>query len=83
MYAKWELVITYIVTFNANGGSSIASQSIIHGEKVSKPTNPTRSNYTFEGWYKESTLSTLWNFDTDTVESNLTLYAKRKSSGSG
>jgi uncharacterized repeat protein (TIGR02543 family) len=40
------------------------------------PTAPTRLNYTFDGWYREATLSTPWNFSTDVVTGNMTLYAK-------
>ncbi|MCL2751659.1 MAG: InlB B-repeat-containing protein [Firmicutes bacterium] len=30
-----------------------------------KPANPTRTGYTFTGWYKEPSCTTLWNFETD------------------
>lgn len=48
--AVWEKA--YTVTFNLNGGSgSISSQSILEGGKASKPSNPTKPGYTFNGWY--------------------------------
>ena len=40
----------YTVSFDSNGGSSVASQTIVKGNKVTKPADPTRSGYTFEGW---------------------------------
>jgi uncharacterized repeat protein (TIGR02543 family) len=40
------------------------------------PTAPTKSGYTFEGWYKEATLTNAWDFETDTVTEDITLYAK-------
>lgn len=40
----------YTVTFNSNGGSNVSSQTVIEGNKVKQPSNPTRSGYTFNGW---------------------------------
>lgn len=42
--------ITYTVTFNTNGGSAIASQQLKQGDRISVPSNPTKSGYTFKGW---------------------------------
>lgn len=69
-------VDTYMVTFQTNGGSYIAPEFIAHGEGITAPPAPTRSGYTFAGWYKDSTLQTAWNFATDKVTENTTLYAK-------
>jgi uncharacterized repeat protein (TIGR02543 family) len=77
LYAKWNELIKYSAEFNSNGGNAIDSiTEIISGEKITKPTDPTRDGYLFEGWYKDEQLFTLWNFDMDTVTSNLTIYAK-------
>lgn len=76
LVAKWqekEVPVTkYTVTFDSNGGSSVSSQSITSGGKASQPTNPTRSGYTFEGWYLNSNL---YNFN-NSVTGNITLVAK-------
>jgi len=66
---------TYTVTFDSQGGSAVGSQTVAHGGKVTEPTDPTKTDYTFGGWYKESGCINAWNFDTDTVTSNVTLYA--------
>ena len=66
----------HTVTFDSQGGSAVNSATATHGGKVVKPGNPTRSGYTFGGWYKESGCTTAWNFDTDTVTGDITLYAK-------
>lgn len=68
--------VTYTVTFNSNGGSSVEPMNVNAGAKLTEPTNPTKGNDLFVGWYKESTLETVWVFATDTVNSNITLYAK-------
>ena len=73
--ANWNLN-TYIVTFNSQSGSSVSSQTIDHGGKVTEPTEPTRANYIFGGWYKEAACTNLWNFGTDIATTAITLYAK-------
>lgn len=77
--------VTHTVTFDSQGGSAVSSATATHGGKVTKPGNPTKSGYTFGGWYKESGCTTAWNFDTDIVGGNITLYAKwtQNSNGGG
>jgi uncharacterized repeat protein (TIGR02543 family) len=75
LYAKWALV-SYTVTFHAQGGSAVENQTIELGEKVTKPADPTRVNYDFVGWYKEETYANAWDFDTDAVTEDITLYAQ-------
>jgi len=65
-----------MVTFDSQGGSAVDSQMVDHHEKVTKPTAPTKEGYTFGGWYKESECTNDWNFYSDTVTSDVTLYAK-------
>ncbi|NLW47728.1 MAG: InlB B-repeat-containing protein, partial [Firmicutes bacterium] len=60
LYAKWNEIFT--VTFNANGGSSVAALDIVDGGKATKPTDPTKPGFTFDGWYKEAALTNAWNF---------------------
>jgi uncharacterized repeat protein (TIGR02543 family) len=65
------------VTFNSNGGSEVTSQTVAHGGKADKPADPDKGmGYGFGGWYKESGLTNTWDFNTDTVTNNITLYAK-------
>ncbi|MCC8020115.1 MAG: InlB B-repeat-containing protein [Rikenellaceae bacterium] len=68
-------VLTYTVTFDSQGGSKVTSQTVSQGGKVSKPTDPTKEGYTFAGWFRESTFANEWDFDSDVVTSDLTLYA--------
>ena len=78
LYAKWTPL--YTVTFNANGGTPVPSiQNIIEGGKATEPYQTiTKTGYPFGGWYKEEELINQWNFNTDTVGSDITLYAKWK-----
>ena len=45
------------------------------GSLVSKPTDPTRQYYSFKGWFKEEACQNAWNFSSDTVTSNVRLFA--------
>ena len=38
--------------------------------------DPDRDGHTFSGWYKEETCENKWDFDTDVVTSDITLFAK-------
>ncbi len=79
---------TYTVTFNANAeAATVTSLSaplsgIESGSKVTKPADPVRSGYIFGGWYRESSCTTKWNFESDTVTSSITLYAQWLDEGS-
>ena len=75
LYAKWT-VNSYEVSFNSNGGTSVSSQSIEYNSYASEPTAPIKAGYIFEGWYKDSALTEVWNFTTDKVTEATTLYAK-------
>ena len=52
------------------------STTVPEGLLLDKPTDPTRRNYEFQGWYLEENCQTEWNFETDTVNKNTRLFAK-------
>ncbi|MDE5856270.1 MAG: InlB B-repeat-containing protein, partial [Anaeroplasmataceae bacterium] len=74
-------VADYTVDFNSMGGSSVSSQTIKRGSKVEEPTAPTRENYIFKGWYKDSSCTYPWDFNEDVVTGHVTLYAKWEEKG--
>ena len=74
VYAVWN-VKTYNVSFVANGGSETPAQSVQHGGKATEPADPTRSGYSFAGWFTDKALTLEYNFSTP-VTADLTLYAK-------
>ncbi len=63
---------TLTVRFDSQGGSSVATQYVTYGGRVTVPTPPTRNGYTFECWYDWDGWD--WDFD-DSVFYNMTLYA--------
>ena len=72
-----EGTTTLSVTFDSNGGSTVTDLTgLSYNAKITAPAEPTKTGYTFGGWYKESTCTTEWNFSSDTVTKNITLYAK-------
>ena len=68
-------VLEYTVTFNSNGGSEVATQTVKNGKTVSNPENPTKTGFLFDGWYSDSELKNLFDFATP-ITGNIALYAK-------
>ncbi|MDX9798881.1 MAG: InlB B-repeat-containing protein [Bacteroidales bacterium] len=67
----------YTVTFVSNGGSEVEPiKNVEHGQTINVPTAPTKDGFNFDGWYKEQTLDNRWDFSTDTIIADITLYAK-------
>jgi hypothetical protein len=67
---------TYTVTFATYASSTIPSQSVTNGGKVSTVGNPSGgpANGTFTGWYKNGGIDA-WDFAADVVTDNMTLCA--------
>ena len=63
----------YTVTFDSDGGSEIGNQEVSDGKKANEPDAPTKTGYTFGGWFVKTTE---WNFLAYTVTENVTLKAK-------
>lgn len=68
-------VSDYLVEFNSMGGSPVQSQTVSEGGTATEPDAPTKTGYTFGGWYSDLGLTDAWDFDTE-VTSSMMLYAK-------
>ncbi len=73
-HAKWTPDI-FLLTFETNGGNNIDIISGEAGSAVEKPADPLKTGYSFEGWYSDSGLNTVYVIDKMPAE-NITIYAK-------
>jgi len=67
-----EVSQKYTVTFDSDGGSVVEPQEVEENGTALKPTDPTKEEYTFLGWYDGGTK---WNFS-NAVTKNISLKAK-------
>jgi Listeria/Bacterioides repeat len=75
LYAMWS-TNRYTVNFNLNNGIGLGSAIGDYNSLIVMPLLPVRTGYTFVGWYKEADCINAWNFGTDTLKENTTLFAK-------
>lgn len=66
--------VTYTVTFNSQGGSAVANQTITSGGVATEPVDPTKDGFVFSHWYVTDE-NTAYVFSTP-VTANMTLNAK-------
>ena len=78
LYAQWSNFYTVGFSLNGHTGSPPEDQSVFEPWKIEKPADPQSEGYDFKGWYKTAACSDgdEWDFDKDTVSSDMTLYAK-------
>ena len=71
-------VKTYVVTFDPNGGTdTVKAQTIEEGKTATKPTTtPSHVGWGFLGWSTvKDDATTEFDFDKETIKSDITLYA--------
>ena len=85
MYAQWTAITpntnSYTLTFDTQGGTSVSPMSGTSGTSVTLPT-PTRSGYTFNGWYNAASGGTKY-LSPYTLAGNVTMYAQWTAVGGG
>lgn len=64
------------VSFNTMGGTKVKAKYVFRNSKLKKPRNPILHRKVFGGWYKDAACTNPWNFATDKVKEDITLYAK-------
>jgi uncharacterized repeat protein (TIGR02543 family) len=77
LYAKWTAK-TLVVSYDTQGGSSITFGSTTTGSSISiSPGTPTRSGYSFNGWFAGSTGGSALTFPyAHSQTADFTLYAQ-------
>ena len=74
--AQWSTALkTYTITFESNGGTQVASQTVNEGSKVTRPADPEKAKASFWGWYRNPEDVSPFDFENETVTSDITLYA--------
>lgn len=73
---QYYAIDRFALTFEENGGSTVSDQTNIpYNTPATKPTDPTKTGYAFDGWFTESALQNPYNFSSG-VTTDSTLYAK-------
>jgi uncharacterized repeat protein (TIGR02543 family) len=77
LYARFiaDTTDAFTVSFNENGGSLVDDRLVVSGESIDAPVAPTKSGYTFNGWFTDVELTAAYDF-TSTITADITLYAK-------
>ena len=70
--------VSCTVSFDIQGhGTAPTAQiGVKVGDTAEKPEDPTADGYRFDGWYQDAACTKAWNFETDIVQADMTLYAK-------
>lgn len=70
------------IRFVSNGGTAVDPQLVSCGDKSQKPSDPMKAGYIFDGWFTDEACSQAYTFG-QTVETDLTLYAKWREGTAG
>lgn len=70
-----QTVSKHKVTFELFGGTGTTEIMVYSGNKLSQPEDPAKDGYSFWGWYKNSGFTEEWDFESDVVTENITIYA--------
>lgn len=69
-------MVTYTVTFDLDGGTGTASAQVVNGRLLPKPADPQKDGNVFIGWYADSAFAEKFDFETQKITGNVTLYAR-------
>ena len=76
LQAKTDLIFVYVkVKFTDLEGKFYDERRAEIGKKVKKPDVPFKKGYKFIGWYVDTSLETLFDFESNLYD-NITVYAK-------
>lgn len=82
-YVKGRLTVAseYVsctVRFDVQGHGTAPADliDVKAGSTIGRPAEPAQEGYRFDGWYRDTACTKVWNFDSDIVETDIILYAK-------
>lgn len=64
------------VAFNTGDSATSYTIEVKNGDLVSQPEDLEKENYTFGGWFEDSSCLIFWDFSTKKITSNTNIYAK-------
>ncbi len=73
IFSVTEITPIYNVHFVFDNGDEMSSVNVKEGEKISKPNDPIKEGFNFDGWFFQDKK---WDFDKDVVAGDMTLTAK-------
>lgn len=83
LFAQWT-ADSHVVTYNTDGGSSVAAGSFNTDGSMTLPSAPTKSGYVFKGWFTSPTGGTALSSPySPSGTSSITLYAQWSADPSG
>jgi uncharacterized repeat protein (TIGR02543 family) len=66
----------YTVAFDSKGGGGVPEQTVAENALAAAPSPaPSKTGYTFGGWFRDKNCGAAWDFAADTVTGDTTLYA--------
>lgn len=70
------LLLRKKVTFDTMGGSEVKPKRVLKNGKLKAPKAPHKYRQVFGGWYKDAEYTVPWDYITDKVTEDITLFAK-------
>jgi uncharacterized repeat protein (TIGR02543 family) len=72
-----DIPIVYsTITYNSNGGSNVEQEVHAAGSILFRPADPMKAGHTFDAWYSDAALNTLFDFSSTMSEDDQILFAK-------
>lgn len=68
---------SFHINFSTNGGTSVTSLAVAPNGVATKPTDPVKDGYVFDGWYTDAELTTPFDFS-QPITKDVELFAKWK-----
>ena len=65
----------YTASFDSQGGTEVNSQALDYGSPLVEPRQPSRTGYTFTGWYSDAGNQQPFDFTTSAIRGDIQLYA--------
>lgn len=76
LYAKWDILVRYKVTFQYVGGGTFTILTVVENEFLLRPEDQIISGYRLDGWYADEECTALFDFEKEHIIKDTILYGK-------